>query len=43
MAQGSSCHGPRFRDKVIREKHGRPGGFSRFLAGRVGKRLAIEL
>ena len=38
MVQGSSCRGPRFRNKAIREKHGRLGGSSRSLVSGVGKR-----
>ena len=41
--QGNSSHGPHCHDKEIREKHGRPGGSSRFLEGRVGKQWEIRL
>ena len=33
--QGSSDHVHHFRDRVIREWHGRPGEFSKSLGGRV--------
>ena len=36
--QGSSGRGPRFHDKAIGGKHGRPDGSSRSSEGGVGKR-----